>query len=171
MARQIPAMIIDAFTDYPIAELGDVDGEIAPIRAVTVVGYDGSLYCQVRVPGVAEPVEVKRWYLYRARGRLWDDGSHPPLVFPSMGTVLAAEGRLHARMSSLCDLAYAAGLDTIGWAVGGFRHKANADHASGFRQWASEIRANARHRRLPRLSAMILDSAADAIAAYLREVS
>lgn len=171
MARQIPAMIIDAFTDYPIAELGDVDGEIAPIRAVTVVDYDGSLYCQVLVPGVAEPVEVKRWYLYSSRGRTWDDGSHPTLVFPSRGTALAAEGRLHARMSALCELAYSVSLGAIGWALGGFRSCADVRDAAGLRQWASEIRTDAMRRRLPRLSAMILESAADAIAAYLREVS
>lgn len=71
-----------AYTDHPIAELGDHLGYEAPIRRVEVLRYDGSLYCYVRVPGVAGDVEIKRWYLYRSPGRLITNGTCPPLVIP-----------------------------------------------------------------------------------------
>ena len=56
-----------AFTDYPIVELGDVAGKMAPIRQVEVLSYDGDKYCQVSVSGVL--ITIKSGYLYSERGR------------------------------------------------------------------------------------------------------
>jgi hypothetical protein len=56
-----------AWTDYPITELGDTSGEIAPIRSVSVVGWDGDKYATVIVEGIR--TEIKRGYLYAAPGR------------------------------------------------------------------------------------------------------
>ena len=53
-----------AYTDYPILELGDISGEEAPIREVTIVYYDGDKRCRVIIEGVEE--EIKTGYLYKA---------------------------------------------------------------------------------------------------------
>jgi hypothetical protein len=50
------------WTDYPIVELGDTPGQPAPVRQVTVLGYDGNKYCRVRVNGVE--TEIKRGYIH-----------------------------------------------------------------------------------------------------------
>lgn len=54
------------WTDYPFTELGDVAYQPAPVRRVTVVGYDGDKYAKVKVvEGDKEIVtEVKSGYLY-----------------------------------------------------------------------------------------------------------
>lgn len=57
-----------AYTDYPIEELGDTPGEIAPIREVEIISYDKSLYCEILVDGVTET--VKSGYLYTEPGRV-----------------------------------------------------------------------------------------------------
>ena len=57
-----------AWTDYPIRELGDEDGKLAPIRLVNVISYDRAKYCLIEVAGARE--FVKRAYLYKQRGRL-----------------------------------------------------------------------------------------------------
>lgn len=54
------------WTDYSFAELGDVPYQPAPVRHVTVVGYDGDKYAKVKVvEGDKEIVtKVKSGYLY-----------------------------------------------------------------------------------------------------------
>lgn len=52
------------FTDYPILELGDKEGCVAPLRQVEVLAYDLDKYCQVLVEGVI--VEFKAGYVYRS---------------------------------------------------------------------------------------------------------
>ena len=37
------------WTDYPLTELGDAPNQLAPVRRVTVVGYDGDKYATVEV--------------------------------------------------------------------------------------------------------------------------
>lgn len=64
-----------AWTDYPITELGDIPGQIAPIRQVIVLSYDGDKYCQITVFGVESPVDVKAGYLYTRRARA-GEGHH-----------------------------------------------------------------------------------------------
>lgn len=57
-----------AWTDYPFEKLGDAPGEIAPVREVEVLSYDGNKYVRILVHGV-EAV-IKAGYLYRAEGRI-----------------------------------------------------------------------------------------------------
>lgn len=54
------------WTDYPFTELGDVPNQSAPIRRVTVTGYDGDKYAKVEVvEGDKEAItEIKCGYLY-----------------------------------------------------------------------------------------------------------
>lgn len=56
-----------AWTDYPIVELGDTPGKLAPVRECKVLDWDGDKYCHIEVEGVRE--HVKRGYLYRKAGR------------------------------------------------------------------------------------------------------
>lgn len=60
------------YTDYPIIELGDVGGEVAPVREVEILDYDEDKYATVRVDGVQ--TSIKRGYLYPKPGR---DGETP----------------------------------------------------------------------------------------------
>lgn len=55
------------FTDYPIKELGDTPGELALIREVEIISYDGNMYCTISVEEIT--LEVKSGYLYRESGR------------------------------------------------------------------------------------------------------
>jgi len=57
-----------AFTDYPITELCDAPGLIAPIREVEILSYDGNKYCLIFVEGVL--TEVKSGYLFHESGRV-----------------------------------------------------------------------------------------------------
>lgn len=59
---------LKAWTDYPIVELGDEPGKIAPVRECTPVHYDGNKYVKVVVQG--QLVEFKAGYLYTKAGRL-----------------------------------------------------------------------------------------------------
>jgi hypothetical protein len=61
-----------AWTDYPIAQLGDEYGKKAPIRECYVYSYDGDKYCEIIVEGVHEL--VKSGYLYSKPGRVTDKG-------------------------------------------------------------------------------------------------
>lgn len=61
---------IVAYTDYPFISLGDVGGQTAPIREVTVICFDGERYCRVWVEGIVD--EVKAGYLYTTRCRFDD---------------------------------------------------------------------------------------------------
>ena len=36
-----------AYTDAPIEELGDISGEIAPIRECEILSYDEDKYCMI----------------------------------------------------------------------------------------------------------------------------
>lgn len=61
-----------AWTDYPIVELGDTPGQEAPIREVTVLGWDGNKYAEVEVEGVR--TSFKAGYLYLRPGRIASQG-------------------------------------------------------------------------------------------------
>jgi hypothetical protein len=60
-------MMIRTYTDYPITELGDTEGEIAPIRECRVISYDNNKYCEVSVCGVVK--SIKSGYIYFKPGR------------------------------------------------------------------------------------------------------
>jgi hypothetical protein len=51
-------MKIDAWTNHPISELGDSKNKGAPIREVTIVGYDGGRYARVSVNGITVPINA-----------------------------------------------------------------------------------------------------------------
>lgn len=55
------------YTDYPIAQLGDEEGKIAPVRALTILSYDGDKYCKVIVGDVI--TSIKLGYIYKNFGR------------------------------------------------------------------------------------------------------
>lgn len=61
---------MNAFTDYPFAFLGDLEGQKAPIRKCVVMSYDGDKYCKIVVGGIE--AEVKVGYLYKYAGRYTD---------------------------------------------------------------------------------------------------
>ncbi len=61
-------MFVQAWTDYPIANLGDAPGKIAPIRLCRVLAYDRNKYCVIRI-GFLTVSGIKRCYLYKGRGR------------------------------------------------------------------------------------------------------
>lgn len=56
-----------AYTDYPIFKLGDVSGDLAPVRECEIIAYDQDKYCTIVVDGVID--EVKAGYLYKTPGR------------------------------------------------------------------------------------------------------
>ena len=58
-----------AYTDYPIEELGDKIGEKAPIRPVTLIGYDGDKYVTCLILGTDLKIRIKAAYLYEEPGR------------------------------------------------------------------------------------------------------
>jgi hypothetical protein len=60
-------MPIKAWTDYPIVELGDVEGQLAPIRECQVTEWDRDKYVTVIVGGVT--TSFKRGYVYGEPGR------------------------------------------------------------------------------------------------------
>jgi len=57
-----------AWTDYPIEELGDASGYAAEVRPCTVLGFDGDKYLTVEVEGVV--TKLKCGYVYQRKGRL-----------------------------------------------------------------------------------------------------
>jgi hypothetical protein len=61
-----------AYTDYPITVFKDKPGEIAPIREVTILSYDGDKYCKVRITDNIGSIftEIKSGYLYLEPGRV-----------------------------------------------------------------------------------------------------
>jgi hypothetical protein len=61
------AAMIDAWTDYPIAALGDEPYKDAPIRKVRVLAYDRNKYCAVEVGGFR--ISIKAGYLYTRPAR------------------------------------------------------------------------------------------------------
>lgn len=69
--------MIDAYTDYPITEYGDIENEIAPIRKVKILTYDRDKYCEVMVFQVDDDgnlrdiiTSFKACYLYKNEARL-----------------------------------------------------------------------------------------------------
>jgi hypothetical protein len=54
---------ITCYTDYPMVALGDVSGEEAPIRHVTVIYYDNDKYAKVQT-SCGHIEEIKAGYLY-----------------------------------------------------------------------------------------------------------
>ena len=58
-----------AWTDAPIEQLGDLPNNLAPIRPVVVVSYDGNKYCRIIVGGLLHEVQVKAAYIYQRKGR------------------------------------------------------------------------------------------------------
>lgn len=58
---------MQAYTDYPFTELGDVSGKQAPIRSCIVVDYDDNKYCTIIVEGLETC--IKRGYIYSKFGR------------------------------------------------------------------------------------------------------
>jgi hypothetical protein len=58
------------WTDYPVADLGDVIGQQAPIRECVPLTYDGNKYCEVSVGGVI--AGCKAGYIYTENGRCGD---------------------------------------------------------------------------------------------------
>lgn len=57
-----------AWTDYPITEMGDEPGKIAPIRRIRLIGYDRNKYVIGVVAG--HTVSIKAGYIYQRSGRL-----------------------------------------------------------------------------------------------------
>lgn len=51
-----------AYTNYPFTILGDKAFEKAPMREVTVIGYDNDKYCEIVVNGINQ--SIKAGYLY-----------------------------------------------------------------------------------------------------------
>ena len=70
------------WTDYPFIELGEADGEAAPVRAVKAIAYDGNKYCKVEVCGVLS--EIKAGYLYRRKGRC---GNVPTFAYSALRAI------------------------------------------------------------------------------------
>lgn len=66
MKRREP---LTCWTDYPFEELGDAPNQIAPIRRVAVLSYDGDKYAKVEVIETGATSEIKIGYLYSASGR------------------------------------------------------------------------------------------------------
>ena len=58
---------INAWTDYPITELGDIPNKIAPIRKCEIISWDEDKYCVVIVDDIR--LSIKRGYLYSKEGR------------------------------------------------------------------------------------------------------
>jgi hypothetical protein len=63
-------MKMKAYTDYPFVSLGDTAGQLAPVREIEVVKFDGNKYVKIIVDGVQE--EIKYGYIYQTPGRFGD---------------------------------------------------------------------------------------------------
>lgn len=61
-----PLRFLRAWTDYPLAALGDEPDKPAPHRRVVVLAYDGDKRVTIDVASVR--VEVKAGYVYRRPG-------------------------------------------------------------------------------------------------------
>jgi hypothetical protein len=70
---------MEAYTDYPIVELGDIPNEEAPVRPCTVLGWDDNKYAFVEVGGVRTTFKVG--YIYQREGR-W--GAVPAIDFQQL---------------------------------------------------------------------------------------
>lgn len=68
---------IIGWTDYPFVELGDVPGELASVRKVKLVSFDGDKYVDVLVVECGIFVQIKRCYFYTSPGRCGEAGVVP----------------------------------------------------------------------------------------------
>jgi hypothetical protein len=69
--------MFDAYTDYPLAELGDTPGEKAPIRKCKILTWDRNKYCDILVYFVDKDGDlrghinsIKQFYLYKNEARI-----------------------------------------------------------------------------------------------------
>jgi hypothetical protein len=69
------------WTDYPFVSLGDTLHEVAPIREIAPIIYDGDKYVLVRLVGTCVYEELKSGYIYTERGRCGDVPCADPKVF------------------------------------------------------------------------------------------
>jgi hypothetical protein len=76
---------ITAWTDYPFVELGDTAGELAPIRHVNVISYDGDKYVTVSFEDNGSHLEVKAGYLYQKATRYGGSKQISTLKLARMG--------------------------------------------------------------------------------------
>lgn len=53
------------FTDYPILELGDKSGKLAPMREIEILSYDGNKYCKVKIVGTQLKEPIKSCYIFK----------------------------------------------------------------------------------------------------------
>lgn len=60
------------YTDYPISILGDKAGEIAPIRQIEPLTFDGDKYVSFMVVGTGVIYECKAGYIYNKPIRIED---------------------------------------------------------------------------------------------------
>lgn len=58
-----------AWTDYPIAQLGDEPFKTAPIREIEVLSYDRDKYCWIRLAESGVLENIKAGYIYEMPGR------------------------------------------------------------------------------------------------------
>ena len=72
--------MLEAYTDYPITEIGDIEFEKAPIRKCAILTWDRNKYCDVLVYFVDEDgdfrgrvTSFKQFYLYKNESRI-DNG-------------------------------------------------------------------------------------------------
>lgn len=69
------------WTDYPISELGDIDGQPAPIREIELLAYDGDKHARVRLIKEGIVTEFKSGYIYTEPKRLdYDAGLNPKRI-------------------------------------------------------------------------------------------
>ena len=71
--------MFDAFTDYPIHNINDTDGTLAPIRKCKILTYDRNKYCDVLVfftdtdgDERAIVASIKSGYCYKNEARFDD---------------------------------------------------------------------------------------------------
>lgn len=77
-----------AWTDYPFTWLGDISGQLAPVREIEVLSYDGDKYCRVSVENKVD--EIKAGYVYQQEGRY---GEVPNLTVAQLNQLEQREGR------------------------------------------------------------------------------
>lgn len=63
--------LFTCWTDYPILELGDISGKVAPYRRVTVLSYDSNKYATIMIMSFDIIVmQIKIGYLYSSKDKL-----------------------------------------------------------------------------------------------------
>ena len=82
---------VTAWTDHPFSLLGDREQDLAPVREVEVISYDGDKRCVIRVhghDGSYFTAEIKSGYIYRRPGRI---GKVPGITKEQLASVSMAE--------------------------------------------------------------------------------